>query len=60
MWNWSWQLHDCELHKLRCIDRIVTSLYRKKKCALLFLCKDWLTKHTSYARSHKELSALTD
>ena len=60
LWDWSWQLCDCELHRLRCIDRIVTSLHRKKKCALLSLHKDWLTKHTSYARSCKELPALVD
>ena len=60
MWDWSWQLHDCELHRLKYIDRIVTSLHRKKKCALLSLCKDWLTKHTSYTQSCKELSVLAD
>ena len=58
MWDWSWQLCDCELHRLKHIDRIVTSLCRKKKCALLSLHKDWLIKHTNYARSCKELSAL--
>ena len=60
LWDWSWQLCDCKLHKLRHIDRIVASFCRKKKCALLSLCKDWLTKHTSYARSHQELSVLAD
>ena len=58
MWDWSWQLCDCELHRLGCIDRIVANLHRKKKCALLSLHKDWLTKHTNYTRSCKELSAL--
>ena len=60
LWDWSWQLCDCELCRLRCIDRIVTNFCRKKKCALLFLHKDWLTKHTSYTRSHKELSVLVN
>ena len=60
LWDWSWQLCDCELHRLGHIDRIVTNLHRKKKCALLFLCKDWLTKHTNYTRSCKELPALVN
>ena len=60
LWDWSWQLHNCELHRLRCIDRIVASLHRKKKCALLFLCKNWLTKHTNYTKSCEELSVLAD
>ena len=60
VWDWSWQLRDCELHRLGHIDRIVASLCRKGKCALLSLHKDWLTKHTSYMRSHQELSALAD
>ena len=58
MWDWSWQLCDCKLYRLKHIDRIVASLCRKKKCTLLFLCKDWLTKHTNYARFCEELSAL--
>ena len=56
LWDWSWQLHDCELHRLRYINRIVASLCRKRKCALLSLHEDWLTKHTNYMRSCKELS----
>ena len=60
LWDWSWQLYNCELYRLRYIDKIVTSLCRKRKCALLFLHKDWLTKHTSYARFHKGLSVFAD
>ena len=60
LWDWFWQLHNCELHRLKYIDRIVASLHRKRKCALLFFCKDWLTKCTHYTRSCKELPAFTD
>ena len=60
VWDWSWQLRDCELHRLGHIDRIVASLHRKKKCVLLSLHKGWLTKHTNYTRSCKGLPALVD